>query len=96
MAEPETLKSFIGKEMHFLDFCEFFEQEIERLGYEDVLQKYLVGDNDIAKDIFPRIYHGPFQSCPFTKVSDLSNAVEATYMASCTSGSVLNLHRRPS
>lgn len=37
MAEPETLKSFIGKEEHFLDFCEFFEQEIERLGYEDVL-----------------------------------------------------------
>ncbi|KAL6719031.1 hypothetical protein ACLMJK_003266 [Lecanora helva] len=58
MTEPEKLKTFIGKEEHFLDFCEFFEQEIERYGYEDVLQKYLVGDNEIARDIFPRIYHG--------------------------------------
>lgn len=67
MADPETLKTFIGKEEYFLDFCAFFEQEIERLGYEDVLQKYLVGDNDIAKDIFPRIYHGAFQFAPSPK-----------------------------
>ena len=67
MAEPETLKGFIGKEEYFLDFCAFFEQEIEKLGYEDVLQKYLVGDNDIAKDIFPRIYHGAFQVAPLLK-----------------------------
>lgn len=60
MAEPESLTNFIGKEEYFLDFCDFFEQEIEKLGYEDVLQKYLVGDNEIAKNIFPRIYHGRY------------------------------------
>ena len=73
MADPEKIRSFIGKEQHFLDFCAFFEQEIERLGYEDVLQKYLVGDNDIAKDIFPRMYHGDYQLAPFAKFTDLSN-----------------------
>ena len=58
MADPAQFKNFVGKEEHFLDFCEFFEQEIERYGYEDVLQKYLVGDNEIAKNMFPRMYHG--------------------------------------
>ena len=75
MAEPETLKSFIGKEEYFLDFCAFFEQEIEKLGYEDVLQKYLVGDYDIAKDNFPAYLPRCVSSCPFTKVADLSDAV---------------------
>ena len=67
MAEPETLKSFISKEEYFLNFRAFFEQEIKKLGYEEVLQKYLVGGNDIAKDIFPRIYHGAFQVAPSLK-----------------------------
>lgn len=58
MADPTKIKNFIGKEEYYLDFCEFFEREIEKLGYEEVLQKYLVGDNEIAKDIFPRLYQG--------------------------------------
>lgn len=58
MADPTAFKEFVGKEDYFLDFCEFFEREIEKYGYEDVLQKYLLGDNPIAKDIFPRMYHG--------------------------------------
>jgi hypothetical protein len=58
MAEPTAFKEFIGKEEHYLDFCEFFERELEKYGYEDVLQKYLFGDSEIAKNIFPRIYHG--------------------------------------
>ena len=85
MADPEEVKNFIGKEEHFLDFCEFFEQEIERLGYEDVLQKYLVGDNDIARNIFPRIYHGVFPtSCLTWRYGALSDADKVMYMASCT------------
>lgn len=58
MADSVAFREFLGKEEHYLDFCEFFEREIEKHGYEEVLQKYLVGDNEIAKDIFPRMYHG--------------------------------------
>ncbi len=44
-------------------FCEDLithngERELEKYGYEDVLQKYLFGDSEIAKNVFPRIYHG--------------------------------------
>ena len=58
MKSVTALKEFVGKEEHFLDFCEFFEREIERLGSEEVLQEYLFGDSEIARDIFPRMYHG--------------------------------------
>ncbi|KAL8693637.1 MAG: hypothetical protein Q9224_003714 [Gallowayella concinna] len=58
MFDPAKFKACIGKEEHFLDFCEFFEQALEKYGYEEVLQKYLVGDNEIAKNLFPRMYHG--------------------------------------
>ena len=58
MAEPAAFKEFVGKEEYYLDFCEFFEREIEKHGSQDVLQKYLLGDNELAKNIFPRMYHG--------------------------------------
>lgn len=58
MADPTAFKEFVGKEEHYLDFCEFFEREIEKHGSKEVLQKYLLGDNELAKNIFPRMYHG--------------------------------------
>lgn len=58
MSDPAAFKQMIGKEEHFLDFCEFFERELQKYGPEEVLQKYLVGDSELAKNLFPRMYHG--------------------------------------
>ena len=58
MFDTERFKACIGKEEHFLDFCEFFEQALEKYGYEEVLQRYLVGDSEVARNLFPRMYHG--------------------------------------
>lgn len=68
MADPTAMKEFIGKEEHFLDFCEFFERELEKYGPAEVLQKYLVGDSELAKNLFPRMYHGEYCSDRMRKI----------------------------
>jgi hypothetical protein len=55
---PTGFEKYIGKEEHFLDFCEFFERRLARDGADKVLQEYLLGENHIAKAIFPRLWHG--------------------------------------
>ncbi|KAF3384872.1 Oxidoreductase AflY [Penicillium rolfsii] len=58
MAEPTVFKRCLGREENFLNFCLFFEKEIDRIGYQAVFQKYLVGGTEMADDILCRIYMG--------------------------------------
>jgi hypothetical protein len=58
MTEPSVFKRCLGREENFLNFCLFFEKEIDRIGYQAVLQKYLVGGSVVADDILCRIYMG--------------------------------------
>ena len=41
-----------------MNFCRFFEHEINRIGYQAVIQKYLVNGTALADDILCRIYMG--------------------------------------
>ena len=47
-----------AQEENFRNFERFFLKQISELGYEAVLQKYLVGDDEVADDMLCRIYHG--------------------------------------
>ena len=58
MANLAGYKRCLGHEDHYLDFVHFFEDEIGNLGCPAVLQKYLVGDDEIANDMLPRMYMG--------------------------------------
>lgn len=54
-------RKYRGSQDHFLDFVTFFEREIYQLGYQEVLQRYMVGGGEIADDLLGRMYHG---ECP--------------------------------
>jgi hypothetical protein len=58
MTDPLVFKRCLGREENFLNFCLFFENEIDRFGYQAVFQKYLVGGSEMADDILCRIYMG--------------------------------------
>lgn len=58
MSDPEKFKTFLGDESYYLDFVDFFEREIERFGYAAVLQKYLVNEDEVGRDMLPRMYMG--------------------------------------
>ncbi|KAL9130125.1 MAG: hypothetical protein Q9217_001599 [Psora testacea] len=53
-----SFKKHLGNEWYYQDYVHFFEHEICQLGYQAVLQKYLVGDNEVAYDILPRMWMG--------------------------------------
>jgi hypothetical protein len=48
----------LGREENFRNFEKFFLGQINRKGYQAVLQKYLVGGGQIANDMMFRIYMG--------------------------------------
>ena len=58
LSDLEELNKTIGKEEYYQDLTVFLEHEIERRGIDEVLQRYLLGDSDFARDIYPRLYHG--------------------------------------
>ncbi|KAH8698367.1 hypothetical protein BGW36DRAFT_426077 [Talaromyces proteolyticus] len=58
MKTEKGFRKYRGSQDHFLDYVTFFEREIDELGYQEVLQKYVVGGGEIADDILARMYHG--------------------------------------
>lgn len=58
LSNPQTLEGALGDERYYQDLVVFFEREVARLGVDEVLQRYLVGDGDLARAVYPRIYRG--------------------------------------
>ncbi|KAH8821288.1 hypothetical protein F5884DRAFT_82511 [Xylogone sp. PMI_703] len=58
LADSRVFMRCLGHEDNFANFVRFFINEIKRYGYQEVLQKYLVGNNEISNDILSRIYMG--------------------------------------
>ncbi|OQD63897.1 hypothetical protein PENPOL_c008G00514 [Penicillium polonicum] len=58
LSDPLVFKRCLGREENFMNFCRFFEHEINRIGYQAVIQKYLVNGTALADDILCRIYMG--------------------------------------
>ena len=55
---PHVFKRCLGREENFRNYERFFLKEINKKGYEAVLQKYLIGGDEVADDMLCRIYHG--------------------------------------
>lgn len=60
MAIPSVFKRCLGREENYRNFERFFLKEIDEHGYQTVLQKYLVGGDEVADDMLCRIYMGNF------------------------------------
>lgn len=58
MSDPKIFKRCLGKEENFKNFEKFFMGEITKLGYEEVLQKYMFNGSEVADDILWRMYQG--------------------------------------
>ncbi|WYZ38873.1 hypothetical protein EsH8_III_000787 [Colletotrichum jinshuiense] len=54
----EKAKKYLGKEKHYSDFLLFYQREIERLGWEKVLNEYLFKGDERAEDMFQRMFAG--------------------------------------
>ncbi len=53
-------QSYLGNADYYRDFLIFFQQEIAKRGYEDVINEYVLKGDDRADDMLARMYAGEF------------------------------------
>jgi len=51
-------KKYLGQEKYYPDFLRFFQKEMEKDGWENVLKEYVFKDDEAADDMFARLFAG--------------------------------------
>ncbi|KAF2649155.1 hypothetical protein K491DRAFT_698346 [Lophiostoma macrostomum CBS 122681] len=58
MHAPEKYKSYLGKEKYYHDFLVYFQDEIDKKGWENVLNEYMFQGDERADDMLVRMFAG--------------------------------------
>lgn len=58
MTNPEHFQKYLGKEKYYQDFLVFWQNEIEKKGWENVLNEYVFAGNERADNLLTRLYAG--------------------------------------
>ncbi len=58
MANPENFNKYLGKEKYYHDFLVFWQNEMEKKGWENVLNEYVFSLNERADDLLGRVFAG--------------------------------------
>jgi len=56
--DPEAFKACLGKEEHYSDFLFFFQSEMEKHGWQRVLNTRLFANTSMSNDLFGRLFAG--------------------------------------
>ncbi|KAI6838676.1 hypothetical protein KC340_g3891 [Hortaea werneckii] len=56
--DPEKFSSCLGKERYYHDFLVFFQKEMSDLGWQNVVNKYLLAGDERADDLLARLFGG--------------------------------------
>ena len=93
MSDPEHFQKYLGKEKYYRDFLIFWQNEIERKGWEIVLNEHVFADNEKADDLLARLYAGPNSLLSHEAFTD---GRQASYTLSSISALALNSTNPPS
>jgi len=58
MHKPKRFKSYLGQEKYYYDFLVYFQQEIDKSGWQSVLQEHLFAETELADDMLARMFAG--------------------------------------
>lgn len=58
LSNPENFKKYLGKEQYYHEFLIFFQDEMEKKGWEKTLEEYMFASDELADDILGRMYGG--------------------------------------
>jgi hypothetical protein len=58
MSDPENFKKYFDQEKYYQDFLVFFQGEMEKKGWENVLNEYVFAGDERADEVFARLYAG--------------------------------------
>ena len=51
---------YLGNEKYYPDFLVFFQQEIDKKGWEAVINEYVLMGDELADDMLARMYAGEY------------------------------------
>lgn len=94
LSNSEKFNNYLGNEEYYHDFLIFFQKEMEKKGWEEVLNEYVFKGDERADDLFGRLYAGELLNVLYLfRLIVISN--KASYTQSFTSGleSNSNNHR---
>ena len=87
---------YLGNGRYYHDYLIFFQSEIDKKGYENVINEYLLKGDDRADDMLCRLYAGkPYNGFPYPGSGWLIDA-QASSIQSFISASASNSSSRPS
>lgn len=58
LQDATKFKKYLGQERYYRDYLLFFQQEIDKKGYEEVLNEYMLKGDERADDMLVRMYAG--------------------------------------
>lgn len=58
LSDPRQFNACLGKDMHYIDFLEFFRSEIAEKGVPATFREYVLKGDARANDIHARMYTG--------------------------------------
>lgn len=61
--DPARFKTYLGNERYYNDFLHFFKQEMDKKGWQAVLNEYLFSRDERADDMLVRMYAGMLFIC---------------------------------
>jgi hypothetical protein len=62
MHDPERFKSYLGQEKYYHDYLVFFREEMEKKGWQAVVNEYLFTGDERADDMLVRLFGGELAS----------------------------------
>ncbi|KAI5202443.1 hypothetical protein E4T38_05602 [Aureobasidium subglaciale] len=58
MEDPSLFKKYLGKERYYNDYLRYFQAEISKKGWQQVLNEYVFAGDERADDMLARMYAG--------------------------------------
>jgi len=58
LRDPEEFQKYLGNERYYHDYLVYFQGEIDRKGYQSVINEYLFAGDQRADDMLVRMYAG--------------------------------------
>ncbi|RFU33437.1 hypothetical protein B7463_g2875, partial [Scytalidium lignicola] len=58
MSNPSHFKQYLGNEKYYRDFLIFFQNEMEKKGWQNVVNEYLFDQGEIAQEVLIRMFAG--------------------------------------
>lgn len=58
MSDPSHFKQYLGNEKYYHDFLIFFQKEMDKKGWQNVVNEYFFAQNEIAETVFIRMFAG--------------------------------------